>query len=379
MVRFLSIAVSTLAALALIALSGCESLPTLGKRIDYKSSAVAPSLEIPPDLSTPQYDDRYSVTTASGLAARSATQPAQTDVLPVKDGNARIAREGNERWLVVKATPEQAWATVRQFWTDTGFVIATADPALGVMETDWAENRADIPMDPIRKYIGKYIDPLYSTYKRDKFRTRIEHGTAAGTVEIFVSHRGMEQVPTTVVSNSSPAGFTWAPMPPDPGLEAEMLARLMMRFGTPQIVAEAATSSAAATEGPLHARIEKATDGTATLTLDDAFDRAWRRVGLALDRSGFTVVDRDRSQGLYYVRFADPEAAMTRKDRQESWLGKLVSIFKPSDEKDKPEQYRIKIAGKTPNSVVSVLDPDGTPDRTAASGKILALLQNQLK
>ena len=368
-------------AVAVLALSGCETISNLGKRIDYKSASSAPSLEIPPDLTAPQYDNRYSINTATGLAAQNSARPQATDVLPVKNGDARIVREGNERWLVVKATPEQAWVTCRRFWTDTGFVIAKENPALGTMETDWAENRADIPTDPVRTLIGKYVDldPIFSTYKRDKFRTRIERGSAPGTVEIFISHRGMEQVPTAQTSNHSPAGFQWALMPPNPGLEAEMLARLMERFGTPEAQAVAAVSPAAAAAAPLHAKIEKGTDGVPTLTVDDPFDRAWRRVGLALDRSGFTVVDRDRSKGIYYVRYADPDAAMARKDRQESWLAKIFTWWKKDDEAPKPEQYRIRIVEASQQSTVSVLDPDGKPDKTQASERILGLLQNQLK
>jgi outer membrane protein assembly factor BamC len=373
-----------IAALAVVALAlaGCESmnLSALSKRIDYKSTASAPSLELPPDLTQPTYDDRYAVTTASGLAARDAARPKQSDLLPT-NSEARIARAGNERWLVVKATPEQAWSVVKQFWQDTGFVIATEQPALGVMETDWAENRAEIPQDAIRKYIGKYIDIFFSTYKRDKFRTRIERGTEAGTTEIYLSHRGMEQVPTTTVDNKNPAGFAWAVMPPNPNLEAEMLARLMMRFGAGEAqnvqTANAPTAATvAAAGGPEHARLESGVDGT-KLVVDDPFDRAWRRVGLALDRTGFTVVDRDRSSGLYYVRFADPDSDMSRKDREKSWLAKLM--FWKTDEKDKPEQYRIKVAEAAPRSVVSVQDTAGNPERGQNSEKILALLKEQLK
>ena len=226
----------------LVSLAGCESmgLNTMGKRIDYKSAASAPSLELPPDLTTPQYDDRYAVSTASGLAAQDAARP-KTDLLPT-NAEAHIARAGTQRWLVVKTTPEEAWTTVRKFWTDSGFVIATDQPAVGIMETDWAENRADIPQDLLRKYIGKYVDVFYTTYKRDKYRTRIERGSEPGTVEIYVSHRGMEQVPTTKIDNVQGAGFAWGLMPPNPGLEAEMLSRLMMRFGAPEAVAEAAMS-----------------------------------------------------------------------------------------------------------------------------------------
>ena len=361
-----------------LSLAGCESMAPTGKRIDYKSATSAPSLELPPDLATPRYDDRFAVTTASGLAAQTAERPSQADLLPTS-ADARVVRAGTERWLVVKATPDQAWSTVRKFWTDSGFSIATEQPELGVMETDWAENRAEIPQDLLRKYVGKYLDMFYTTYKRDKFRTRIERGNDPGTVEIYVSHRGMEQVPTTKIDNSTPAGFAWAVMPPNPNLEAEMLSRLMMRFGTPQTVAEAATSPAAAAAAPQHARLEKGGDGLPKLVVDDPFDRAWRRVGLALDRTGFTVVDRDRSSGTYFVRFADPDADMARKDREKGFFSKLLTFWKKDDDKDKPEQYRIKVVETAPQSTVSVQDPSGNPDRSPASDRILALLRDQLK
>jgi outer membrane protein assembly factor BamC len=361
----------------LLALTGCESVGSLGKHIDYKSAASAPSLELPPDLTSPQYDDRFAVSTASGLAAQNAAGPKKTELLPT-NSEAHVVRAGTQRWLVVKATPEQAWATARKFWTDTGFVIATEQPVVGVMETDWAENRAEIPQDIFRKYIGKYVDVFYSTYKRDKFRTRIERGAEPGTVEIYVSHRGMEQVPTTKIDNVQGAGFAWAVMPPNPNLEAEMLSRLMMRFGAPEATAEAATSPASAANAPQHARLEKA-DGVSKLVVDDPFDRAWRRVGLALDRTGFTVVDRDRSTGTYFVRFADPDTEMARKDREKGFLSKLVNFWKKDDDKEKPEQYRIKVIETAPQSTVSVQDPTGKPDRSPASDRILALLHDQLK
>ncbi len=366
-----SIALLAFAALC-FSLQGCESSP--GKKIDYKSVSNAPPLEIPPGLSTPKFDDRYSVNTASALAQQDATKPHGEELLP-KNPDAHIARAGNARWLVVKATPEQAWAQTRKFWTDQGFVIAIDQPAMGLMETDWAENRAAVSDDVFYRYVGKYLDILGATYNRDKFRSRIERGMEPGTTEIYISHRGMEQVATTKIDNSTPAGFQWTPSPENPELEAEMLTRLMERFGTtaPQAVAAIAQSTAQ----PDKARIEKAKDGTSQLVVDDTFDRAWRRVGLALDRTGFTVVDRDRSKGLYYVRYADPEVDMSKKDKEKGFLSKLM--FWKTDDKDKPEQYRVLVADSTPRSLVSVQDANGAQDRSEIGDKILGLLQDQLK
>ena len=238
-------------------------------------------------------------------------------------------------------------------------MLAIEQPAVGVMETDWAENRADIPQDIVRKTLGRFADIFFTTYQRDKFRTRVERGAEAGTVEIYIAHRGMEQVPTTKIDNSSPAAFAWALMPPNPDLEAEMLTRMMMRFGAPETQAVAAVAQSAAQ--PERARIEKTADGAPKLVVDESFDRAWRRVGLALDRSGFTVVDRDRSNGLYYVRYADPDADIAKKDT--GWLAKLA--FWKKDEAERPEQYRIAVVEAAPTQRRHRAGPEGRARRSA--------------
>jgi outer membrane protein assembly factor BamC len=357
------------AALAVL-LGGCESLTmttSLGKKIDYKSSGSAPALEIPPDLTTPAYDDRYAATTASGAAAaRAAGKPSE--VLPTNP-EAHLVRAGSERWLVVKATPEAAWNTLRDFWTQNGFVVALEQPALGIMETDWAENRAGSPQGALAKYLGKYLEFITDTYRRDKFRTRIERGVEAGTVEIYISHKGAAQLPTKI-SQGAGEDYVWQPTPPNPELEAEYLSRLLVKFGTPQTAAAAAVAQLSQQS---RARIEKGNDGASRLVVDDAFDRAWRRVGLALDRTGFTVVDRDRSKGLYFVRYANPDLDV----KQKGWLDKLK--FWNTDEKEKPEQYRVVVTQADPASVVTIQDPAGAADRTPNGDKILALLQDQLK
>jgi outer membrane protein assembly factor BamC len=360
-----------IASLALL-LAGCESGSlSLTKRIDYKSASSAPSLELPPDLTTPRYDDRYQINSASGLAAQNAGKSGRGDLLPTNP-DAKIVRAGSERWLVVKATPEQSWNTVRSFWQENGFSIAVDQPTAGVMETDWAENRVNAPQDFLQRTLGKVADVFGGTYKRDKFRTRIERGVEPGTVEIFISARAMEQVPTTTIDHAG-AAFVWAVVPPSPETEAEMLTRLMMKFGAPEPAARMAVAQAA--NLPEKARVEKNSDGSYKLTVDDQFDRAWRRVGLALDRIGFTVVDRDRSRGVYFVRFGDPDSG--KGASPDSWWSKLK--FWSTDDKNTPEQYQIVVAETAQTSVVSVQDPGGTPDRTATSEKILSMLKDQLK
>jgi len=362
--------VALAAASLALSLAGCESMTfSLGKKIDYKSATSAPALEVPPDLTTPTYDDRYVAQTASAAAAAKAAGKS-SEVLPI-NSEARLARAGTERWLVVKATPDQAFSAMRDFWAQNGFVVAVEQPVFGIMETDWAENRGGMPHTGLSKYAGDYVDFLTDTYKRDKFRTRIERGAEAGTVEIYITHYGAEQVPTKT-KGGSPEDWQWVATAPNPELEAEFLSRAMVKFGTPTEVAAAAV--AASPTQPPRARIEKGSDGANRLVVDDAFDRAWRRVGLALDRTGFTVVDRDRSQGLYFVRYANPDL---EAGKQKGWLDKIK--FWKKDDTVSPEQYRVVVTQADPNSVITVQDPKGAADKSANGDKILALLQDQLK
>jgi outer membrane protein assembly factor BamC len=377
-------AVAALAAAA--ALGACSSASELleGKKVDYKSAGQLPPLEIPPDLTTPARDNRYVVpetgrssATLSGYQADRAQQAklGATKVLPAVEGM-RIERAGTQRWLVVPEKPEKLWPLIKDFWQENGFLVALNVPEAGVMETDWAENRAKLPQDFIRNTLGKLLDQLYSTAERDKFRTRVERGED-GSSEIFISHRGMIEVVAGAAPTPAPTGSTvWQPRPPDPELEAEFLRRLMVRLGAQEEKAKQLMATAAT---PSRAAIKKGIGGFETLEVYEPFDRAWRRVGLALDRVGFTVEDRDRQKGQYFVRYADPEAEMARKDAEKPGLLGRLAFWRDTSPKVKTEQYRVHIRQFAGNSVVQILTKDGAPETTQTTHRIISLLHEQLR
>lgn len=360
--------VSLVVAVAL-AVSGCGMMES--KKVDYKSATRLPTstLEVPPDLVSPTSDNRYAIpdsqggaTTASGFNQERRVAPAGAAGLLPQQDNARIERAGSQRWLVVKATPQQVWPVIRDFWQEAGFIVNLESPETGVMETDWAENRAKIPQDGVRNLLGKVLDGLYSTPERDKFRTRIEQG-AEGT-EIYISHRGMAEVYATEGKDKT----VWQPRPADPELEAEMLRRLMLRFGVAQERADALLAQKPVAE---QARIVK-NGAVSELEVDDGFDQAWRRVGLALDRSGFAVEDRDRSRGTYFVRYIDPQADNDSK-RDDGILAKLA--FWKSDKKAQtPQQIQIVVSDGGGKSRVSVVNAE-----PGTQGRIITLLYKELK
>ncbi len=363
-------------------LGACSSfnfeLPS--KKVDYKSAGKLPSLEVPPDLTRPTADDRYLVPDAPKGSATFSTynmdrelrpgSAAAGGVLP-EQSDARVERAGTQRWLVVKGDPAQVWPVVKDFWQETGFVVNVETPEAGIMETDWNENRARVS-DPgaIRSVLGKLLDMAYSTPERDKFRTRIERGAQAGTTEIYVSHRGMQEVYITEGKDQT----RWQPRNADPDLEAEMLRRMMLRFGVQEARAK---QIVAASEAP---RVAMASQSGGVLTVNDQFDRAWRRVGLALDRVGFTVEDRDRSKGIYFVRYIDPDADVKSGKQEEGLFGRMFGGLKfwGSSEK-KSEQYQIAVRDNKNTAQVNVLTKDGKQEQSSTANRILTLLYDQLK
>ena len=371
--------VAFIAALASIFLTACGSFGTSGKNTDYRSQGgKIPSLEVPPDLTSPVVDDRFVIpdskatTFSSYNRERGVVPTTGTAVLPKVDG-ARIERAGEQRWLVVKSAPDKAWPVIKEFWTETGFILKRESPEVGIMETDWAENRAKIPLDMVRRAVGRVLDGLYDSGYRDKFRTRLEAGVEPGTTDVYVSHRGLEEIYTNIDKSST----SWQPRATDKELEAEMLARLMAKFGVaaatdkPNAVAGAAPGAASV------ARAFYAPDKSGSLKVNEPFDRAWRRVGLALDRIGFTVEDRDRSKGLFFVRYIDPDAEAKASGSQKGFFDKLA-FWRKDDPASKP-QYRIFVAESAGTSDVIVQGADGKPDNSSTSKRILNLLLEQLK
>lgn len=370
-------------ATSLVGLVGCSSINSLmeSDRIDYKSAvstSKTPRLEVPPDLTQLQRDGRYALpasvgaVTASGYQQQQTTRPT-TSAVALKDVGAdiRIERAGSQRWLVVNKSPDVLWPQIKEFWQDAGFLINIEQPEAGVMETDWAENRAKIPQDILRRTLGKVIDSLYSTGEMDKFRTRLER-TPDGKTEIFISHRGAQEE----LVGSNKERTVWTPRPSDPELEAEFLSRLMVRLGAESQRAKVAVAQAAQVK--THANLIKGADGS-YVEVDESFDRTWRRVGLALDRVGFTVEDRDRSQGIYYVRYVDQDKIAQEKAAKEKGLLSRWFSFGSKDDPAKAQRYRIAVKSVGNVSRVGVLDKDGRPDKTQVSDKIIRLLHEQLK
>lgn len=376
---------------AMASLAGCSTIEGWfgGDKTDYRNTqARQRPLEVPPDLTQLARESRYQPQGGVVSASAAGSAPAGGGyggpmaglavVAPSSMGGLRIEREGQQRWLAVPLPPEQVWPVVRNFWAQRGYNVVVDNAQTGVMETDWFENRTKLPTDFVRNTLGRLLGGLYDTGQRDRFRTRIERSPNGGS-EIYVSHRGAEEVFTDARHENT----AWRTRPNDPQLEAEMLAGLMTtlagRDEAVRTAAAAASGASSAARGPLAvvdlpAKASLQTgSGASSLVVDEPYDRAWRRVGLALDRGGFTVEDRDRAAGLYFVRYVDPKYAGTDEP---GWWSRL---FSGSSNPQAALRYRIALKPAGDKTTVSVQNSTGAADSGENAQRIVGLLVNELR
>ncbi len=378
-----------LSLLAVVLIAGCSSIPGMDKvlpdrKVEYKKSRQAEqNLEIPPDLSRSSISDelvipgapRSDPTTLSGFEGREQVRgrvAARATVLPKVQG-VKVVRDGDQRWLRIDSPPEDVWFRVVEFWQESGILLQEQDPAVGVIVTDWLEERPNIDTGVISGLLSKAIEGLHTASTRDQYRVRLEPGERPDTTELYLTHRGMQEM--IIQDGAGTVERTvWNPRPSDPGLEEEILRRLMIYLGVSE---QQAGSALAAKEGgkakprsTLHRR-----EGKVSLTVDEGFDRSWRLVGVALDRVGFAVEDRDRNAGVYYVRYNDP----MKDAEEEGWLSKLAFWQKDDDNIDKENQYQVKLGDAGEPTEVVVLNKEGKRDNSETALRILTLLNEQIR
>jgi outer membrane protein assembly factor BamC len=380
--------------------SGCSALQSLSddvsnnSKVNYRQQAAkTQALDIPPDLAQLARENRFAVqnsggsisasqfaqTTGAAAAPRSGASNTSPLVAPKQVGSVKIVREGQDRWILTSETADQVYPKLLSFWSDQGFSIQTQSPETGIIETNWNENRAKIPQDFIRNTLGKVLDGLWSSGERDQFRTRIER-TPQGT-EISISHRGMQEVYTSNAKDQT----RWTSRPRDPELEIEFLSRLLLALGGHSGAQNTTAAAAKPTSNAQNAVASTASNRTsipkvrslqngAQLEIKDDFDRAWRKVGSALDRSGFTIEDRDRSAGTYFIRYTNQKS----DNQSAGMLSKVKNLFSSDTESNRPERYRLALETQNNQSLIRIIQSSGNTDTSPAAVQILKLLADEL-
>ncbi|KOR30900.1 hypothetical protein TI04_03635 [Achromatium sp. WMS2] len=366
----------------LIFLYGCSSRPILSDRqVEYRKQKVATAdLEVPPDLTTSNINDSMPIPGTHGTATYSQYQAARANsnqmastgtVLPDVPG-VKVLRDGDRRWLEVAAPPDQVWNKIVDFWRENGIILLEQNPATGVMRTDWIENRANIKQNFLTDFLRRALDSLYSSGTRDQFRVRLEPSLTPGSTDLYLTHRGLEEKMVDSVSGTQDTGY-WVPRPNDPGLEAEILRRIMVYMGLQAEAAKTSLAQAAALP-TAQAELTKTANGNSMLLIKRSISDTWTILGIALERLSFAVEDRDRTAGLYYVRYDDP----LKSNEGKGFFSRLA--FWRADKPKDNTKYRLLLQAKDQSStMVTVLNDAGQPETSDTATRILTLLQEQAR
>ncbi|MCW8905655.1 MAG: outer membrane protein assembly factor BamC [Sedimenticola sp.] len=369
--------------------SGCGALPSVedvlpDRKVEYKKAKDAgANLEIPPDLTKSTINDelvipgssRAEATTLSGQMERERIQGRlatrnSANVLPEID-NIQVMRDGDQRWLRIRGSAEDVWYKTVAFWQENGILLAQQDPTVGVMVTDWLENRADIKSDFITDKIRSVFEGAYSAATRDQYRLRIEETATPGITELYLTHRGMEEK-YVLDGGGDPERTVWNPRPTDHGLEAEMLRRLMNYMGVTDQQSRRSLAQSGATQA--RSRLVR-NNNEVLLLLDEELGRAWRLTGVALDRVGFAVEDRDRDKRIYYVRYNDP-----LKEADEPGLLDKLAFWRDNDRNiDKENQYQVGLDEDGAGTRVVIRNKEGVQQNSETALRILTLLHEQIQ
>ena len=363
--------------------TGCGNKGLKDTNLDYQTVNAKKSapLVVPPEFAKPKQDDRYDIPQAGSSSFSEYSQSAAQErslyrsrdggqeILPLVDG-VEVKGDGRMRWIVVDKSVELIWPRVKKFWQNNGFIIERNMPNVGILETEWTERQGSTPASTgINKLFDNILENLNSYPQRDKFKTRLELGEKDQSVEIYITHQSMIEKRLKVSVDT--LRKNWEVVPADTELEAEMLYRLSIWLGVEEDRALAIKNKKLSNDD--NKVFEAGENEPSYLLVKKEFGRAWRSVGIALDRLGFTLDDRDRSKGVYYVRYID----LSTKKQKKSFLARLFSFGKPK--KSKEVKYQVYVENSaSAQSLVKIMDAQGNFVENGVSLPILNLMRDQL-
>lgn len=350
---------------------------------EYDMSRQMEDLEVPPDLIAPDTERAYRLPDDPGgrISARDMQQdtaqrrqqPAQAqpgatpatsaEVLP-ESAEVQLMRDGGTRWLQVDGDPGEIWDRLVAFWDSQNLRLERNEPRVGVMQTEWAEDRAGIPLRGTQNIFARALGNIYDANTRDQYRMRVERTN--GQSEIYITHRGAEE-------QAEGESWRWAMRPSDPELEAEMLNRLLVFLTTGEAGEGGTRVAETLVDRPTELQLTEH-DGSPALLLGGEYDRVWRQLGTFLDRAGLLVDEQDRQAGIYEVTY---RPGMTGESEERGFFSR---IFGRGGDRRENERYEIRLQDRGDGDLLidaRDLDGDRLSDRDAEF--VLERIQTQMQ
>jgi len=280
-------------------------------KINYFSDKSLTPLEVPPDLTSPSYENAFRIQAfvedidlnVVNLSNTEKISEINQKILEVP-ARIEIKSAGTRKWLIVEKEPELVWDLAKQFLREQGFSLKKIDKKLGLIETNYLENKPDIPassMGFIRSMLASQIDNVsYTLPSVDSYSLRIEPIKKGKSTEVYLSISSMAEV---ITNSGGQESTLWQFKERNISLETEMLYRLMIYLGSDS--AEAREKILAAQKNS-KISINQTTDinGFSKLLINFGIEEAWDNVSWAINNINLEVESKDVKEKSFYINAA---------------------------------------------------------------------------
>jgi len=278
-------------------------------KINYYSDKSVTSLEVPPDLTQPSYENSFRLSElvtdveSNTINLTNKEIEKKEEKVFVTPADIKVKKSGNRRWLIVNKKPQVVWDLSRQFLKENGFVIKKSNKKTGIMETDFLENKPKIPsksLGVIRSFLEEIDNVSYTLPIVDSYKVRIEPLDSGNKSEVHLSIFSMAEV----ISGTGKDETTfWQASEKNYALETEMLYSLMLYLGGDSANARERIVNAQE-EGKITVSLDDGLNGYAKLQFRLNMIDAWDNISWALSDLNVILEDKDIKEKTFYIRVA---------------------------------------------------------------------------
>ena len=277
---------------------------------DFLKENVEEDIYLPENLELTFIENHYPVNDAGESIVNSGVPKPRQIFATSGNSSVQLRRLGELMWIYVETLPSTSWPITKSYWNTSSFETLNADPLTGEIEINFDETSV--------------------------LRMKIEHGIKEASTEIFLAQ--INKSSNEIISN--------------PDLIQSELSNLVNYFAE-SVDQFSGTSLAAQNLNDIKKAKIFVEDGQTVIELDLNFDRAWSSVSKAMNASEIFTNDKNRSNGIFYVSYAEEE---------DDGIFSFFNISGSSKTKKvnfNDAQFEVKITEKNNKTYVRAYSKDG--------------------
>ena len=281
------------------------------KKYDFLEEEIEADITLPSDLDSPDTENHYPVGDPSNLENVLEVPKPRQIFSSSGDSSVQLRRLGELMWIYIETLPSTSWPISKNYWDTSEYDVIKADPVSGEIDIDFSQS--------------------------SKLQMRVEHGIKEASTEVFLYK--INKISGDIES--------------DPEF-VQMEMEKMIDYYADSLSNFTGTSLAAQNLNEMKKAKIFTENGMTVISLDLNFDRAWSSVSKALNAAEIVTNDRDRSNGTFYVSFAERDERRFRL-----FGGRSSNDNSQNNEFGKSSQFEITITQENNKSYVRAISKNG--------------------